>query len=260
LFTFLIDEELKLLQIEDLSVDIEGRRIIEGLRLIVEEGESHVLLGPNGSGKSSLLMTILGYPKYKVKTGTILFKGVDITDLPTTDRVKLGVGILFQHPPAVRGVRLGDMINVALGNKSEEIYTLEVTELAEELKFNSDFLERDVNLGFSGGEVKRSEIMQLVAQNPDFIMFDEPDSGVDVENVELIGGVMSELLDRDKRPSARKKSGLIITHLGFIMNFVKVDRAHVMLGGKIACSGDPKEIMSEIMSDGYERCVRSCQN
>ncbi|MDY6932078.1 MAG: ABC transporter ATP-binding protein [Halobacteriota archaeon] len=249
-----------MLQIEDLSVNIEGRHIIEGLNLIVQEGETHVLLGPNGSGKSSLLMTILGYPKYKVKSGTILFKGVDITHIPTTDRIKLGVGILFQHPPAVRGVRLGDMVNVAYGRNSEEIDDPEVLKLAEGLKFNRDFLERDVNLGFSGGEVKRSEMMQLVAQDPEFIMFDEPDSGVDVENVELIGGVMSELLDRDKRPSARKKSGLIITHLGFIMNFVKVDRAHVMLGGKIACSGDPKEIMNEIMSEGYERCVRSCQN
>lgn len=250
----------KLLQIEDLSVDIEGRRIIDGLHLIVEEGETHVLLGPNGSGKSSLLMTILGYPKYKVKSGIILFKDRDITNLSTTDRIKLGVGISFQNPPAVRGVRLGDMVNVALGKKTEEINTPEIIELSDKLKFGKDFLERDVNLGFSGGEVKRSEIMQLVAQNPDFIMFDEPDSGVDVENVELIGSVMSGLLDRNKRPSERQKSGLIITHLGFIMNYVKVDRAHVMLNGKIACSGNPKEIMGEIMNEGYERCVRSCQS
>ena len=247
-----------MLQIEDLSVDIEGRHIIEGLHLIVEEGETHVLLGPNGSGKSSLLLTILGYPRYKVMGGSIMFKGEDITNMPTTDRIKLGVGILFQHPPAVRGVRLGDMVNVAFGKKTEEAITSDVVELANTLKFGVDFLERDVNLGFSGGEVKRSEIMQLVAQNPEFIMFDEPDSGVDVENVELIGGVMSDLLDRDKKPSARRKSGLIITHLGFILNYVKVDRAHVMMDGKIACSGNPKEIMDEIMTDGYERC-RSCQ-
>ena len=247
-----------MLQIEDLSVDIEGRHIIEGLHLIVEEGETHVLLGPNGSGKSSLLLTILGYPRYKVIGGSIMFKGEDITNMPTTDRIKLGVGILFQHPPAVRGVRLGDMVNVAFGKKTEETITSDVVELANTLKFGVDFLERDVNLGFSGGEVKRSEIMQLVAQNPEFIMFDEPDSGVDVENVELIGGVMSDLLDRDKKPSARQKSGLIITHLGFILNYVKVDRAHVMMDGKIACSGNPKEIMDEIMTDGYERC-RSCQ-
>jgi len=247
-----------LLQIEDLSVDIGDRRIIEGLHLIVEEGETHVLLGPNGSGKSSLLLTILGYPRYKVIGGSIMFKGEDITNMPTTERIKLGVGISFQHPPAVRGVRLGDMVNVAFGKKTEDAITSDVVELANTLKFGVDFLERDVNLGFSGGEVKRSEIMQLVAQNPEFIMFDEPDSGVDVENVELIGGVMRDLLDRDKKPSARQKSGLIITHLGFILNYVKVDRAHVMMDGKIACSGNPKEIMDEIMTDGYERC-RSCQ-
>jgi Fe-S cluster assembly ATP-binding protein len=133
-----------------------------------------------------------------------------------------------------------------------------VIELGKRLNISVDFLNRDVNLGFSGGEVKRSEILQLLAQTPDFLMFDEPDSGVDVENIELIGDLMNELLGRDKIPSQRERSGLVITHSGFIMRYLKPDRAHVMLDGQIACSGIPDEITKEIMEKGFERCVELC--
>ena len=132
-------------------------------------------------------------------------------------------------------------------------------ELAARLNIPYEFLVRDVNLGFSGGEVKRSEILQLMAQSPEFIMFDEPDSGVDVENIELIGGIMSELLDRNKLPSKRVRAGLIITHSGFIMRYIKADRAHVMLEGSIACSGMPDEITKNIMEVGFEKCVEKCK-
>ncbi|MBA7554626.1 putative ATP-dependent transporter SufC [subsurface metagenome] len=117
------------------------------------------------------------------------------------------------------------MVNIALGRKEEKIDE-DVVEFAKRLNISLDFLNRDVNLGFSGGEVKRSEILQLLAQSADFIMFDEPDSGVDVENIELIGEVMSELMDRNKIPSKRERAGLIITHSGFIMRYIKADRAH----------------------------------
>ena len=202
-------------------------------------------------------MTLLGFPSYKVTRGRITFKGVDITEFPTNERVKLGMGMSFQHPPEIRGVKLGDMVNIAQGRKEEEIDE-DVIALAKRLNISVDFLNRDVNLGFSGGEVKRSEILQLLAQAPDFIMFDEPDSGVDVENIELIGKIMSELLDRNKMPSKRKKSGLIITHSGSIMRHIQADRAHVMLGGRIACSGMPDEITKNVMETGFERCVELC--
>ncbi len=246
-----------MLEIKDLTVEVEGKEIIRDLHLNIEEGEVHVLFGPNGCGKTTLLMTLLGFPSYKVTRGRITFKGVDITNLPTNERVKLGMGMSFQHPPEIRGVKLGDMVNIAQGRKEEEIDE-DVIALAKRLNISIDFLNRDVNLGFSGGEVKRSEILQLLAQAPDFIMFDEPDSGVDVENIELIGKIISELLDRNKMPSKREKSGLIITHSGSIMRHIKADRAHVMLGGRIACSGMPDEITKNVMETGFERCVELC--
>jgi len=247
----------KILDIKDLTVEVEGKEIIKDLNLCIERGEAHVLFGPNGCGKTTLLMTILGFPAYKVKKGRIMFKDVDITDLPTNERVKLGMGMSFQHPPEIRGVKLGDMVNIALGRKEGKIDE-RVVELGKRLNISSDFLNRDVNLGFSGGEVKRSEILQLLAQAPDFIMFDEPDSGVDVENIELIGDLMNELLGREKIPSKRERSGLIITHSGFIMRYIKPDRAHVMLNGRIACSGIPDEVARHIIEEGFERCVKVC--
>jgi Fe-S cluster assembly ATP-binding protein len=131
--------------------------------------------------------------------------------------------------------------------------------LVHKLKFNEKFLERDVNLGFSGGEVKRSEILQLLAQKPDFIMFDEPDSGVDIENVELLAEEINILLDKDKKPGRREKSGLLITHLGYILNFVAADTAHVLMDGKIACSGNPSEIIEDIRKEGFHGCVECCK-
>ncbi|NQE46356.1 putative branched-chain amino acid transport ATP-binding protein LivG [ANME-1 cluster archaeon GoMg2] len=246
-----------MLEIKDLTVEVEGKEIIRNLNLNIEEGEVHVLFGPNGCGKTTLLMTLLGFPNYKVTGGCIMFKGVDITNLPTNERVKLGMGMSFQHPPEIRGVKLGDMVNIAQGRKEETIDE-DVIALAKRLNISVEFLNRDVNLGFSGGEVKRSEILQLLAQSPDFIMFDEPDSGVDVENIELIGKIMSELLDRNKMPSKREKAGLIITHSGSIMRHIKADRAHVMLEGRIACSGMPDEITRNVMETGFERCVELC--
>mgnify|MGYP000536327451 FL=1 len=203
-------------------------------------------------------MTILGFPKYRVTDGQILFKGEDITDLSTTERVKMGIGVSFQNPPAIRGVKLMDLLKVESGLETEDELTPELRELAAKMKFDESFLERDVNLGFSGGEVKRSEILQLLAQKPDFIMFDEPDSGVDIENVELLAEEINILLDKDKKPGMRRKAGLIITHLGYILNFVSADTAHVLMDGRIACSGNPKEIIEDIRKDGFKGCVECC--
>lgn len=203
-------------------------------------------------------MTILGFPKYRVTNGQIIFKGEDITDLSTTERVRMGIGVSFQNPPAIRGVKLMDLLKVESGMETEEELTPELRGLAAKMKFDESFLERDVNLGFSGGEVKRSEILQLLAQKPDFIMFDEPDSGVDIENVELLAEEINVLLDKDKKPGLRKKAGLLITHLGYILNFVSADTAHVLMDGRIACSGNPQEIIEDIRKDGFKGCVECC--
>ncbi|HIH64986.1 MULTISPECIES: Fe-S cluster assembly ATPase SufC [Methanothermobacter] len=247
-----------LLEITDLAVEVSGKQVLKDIDLYIDRGETHVLLGPNGSGKSTLFMTILGFPKYKVTNGQILFKGEDITDLSTTERVRMGIGVSFQNPPAIRGVKLMDLLKVESGMETEEELTPELRGLAAKMKFDESFLERDVNLGFSGGEVKRSEILQLMAQKPDFIMFDEPDSGVDIENVELLAEEINVLLDKDKKPGLRRKSGLLITHLGYILNFVSADTAHVLMDGRIACSGNPQEIIEDIRKDGFKGCVECC--
>ena len=248
-----------LLEITDLAVEVSGKKVLKDIDLYIDEGETHVLLGPNGSGKSTLFMTILGFPKYKVTNGEILFKGENITNLNTTERVKKGVGVSFQNPPAIRGVRLMDLLKVESGqNPEDEELSPEMLELAYKMKLDENFLDRDVNLGFSGGEVKRSEILQLLAQKPDFIMFDEPDSGVDIENVELLAEEINILLDKDKKPGLRKNSGLLITHLGYILNFVKADTAHVLMDGRIACSGNPSEIIEDIRKEGFKGCVQCC--
>jgi len=246
-----------LLEITDLAVEVNGKEILSDIDLYIEKGTTHVLLGPNGSGKSTLFMSILGFPKYKITNGEIIFKGEDITNLSTTERVKMGIGVSFQNPPAIRGVKLQDLLKIEHHESSEEL-SPEMIELSNKLKFDDKFLERDVNLGFSGGEVKRSEILQLLAQQPDFIMFDEPDSGVDIENVELLAEEVNTLLDKDKKPGLREKSGLLITHLGYILNFVGADTAHVLMDGKIACSGNPEEILEDIRKEGFKGCVECC--
>ncbi len=250
-----------LLEINDLAVEVNGKEILSDIDLNIGKGETHVLLGPNGSGKSTLFMAILGFPKYKVTRGEIIFKGEDITNYTTTERVKAGIGVSFQNPPAIRGVKLRSILQMeSMGGIPEnEELNPEMMELVTKLKFDERFLERDINLGFSGGEIKRSEILQLLAQKPDFIMFDEPDSGVDIENVELLAEEINVLLDKDKKPGMREKSGLLITHLGYILNFVNADTANVLMEGKIACSGNPAEILEDIRKEGFKGCVECCR-
>ncbi|MBR6024805.1 MAG: Fe-S cluster assembly ATPase SufC [Methanobrevibacter sp.] len=248
-----------LLEIENLAVEVGGKRVLKDINLSIEEGETHVLLGPNGAGKSTLFLTILGFPQYNVVNGTIKFKGQDITDLTTAERVKLGIGVSFQTPPSIRGVSVRDLLKIESHQDIDEDLNPRMKELAAKLKFSDEFLDRDVNLGFSGGEVKRSEILQLLAQMPDFTMFDEPDSGVDIENVELIASEIGTLLDKDKPQRSRQRSGLLITHLGYILNFVSADKAHVLMDGRISCSGNPTEILEDIRKNGFNGCVECAQ-
>ncbi|MEE0024740.1 Fe-S cluster assembly ATPase SufC [Methanobrevibacter sp.] len=248
-----------LLEIENLAVEVGGKRVLKDINLSIAEGETHVLLGPNGAGKSTLFLTILGFPQYTVVNGTIKFKGQDITDLTTAERVKLGIGVSFQTPPSIRGVSVRDLLKIESHQDMDEDLNPRMKELAAQLKFNDEFLDRDVNFGFSGGEVKRSEILQLLAQMPDFTMFDEPDSGVDIENVELIASEIGTLLDKDKPQRSRVRSGLLITHLGYILNFVSADKAHVLMDGRISCSGNPTEILEDIRKNGFNGCVECAQ-
>lgn len=231
-----------ILEMRNLTVEVSGKKILRNIYLEIPEGEVHVLFGPNGSGKSSLLMTILGIPNYKVVDGTILFKGKDITYMPINERVKLGISVAFQNPPVIRGVKLGGILEHLAADKKK------IDTLIEKVKFPQEFLERDINLGFSGGEVKKSEILQVLAQDSDFVMLDEPDSGVDVENLQIIGNIINNILS--------EKSAFLITHQGHILRYVNADKAHVLVNNSIVCSGEPLNILTQILNEGYGWCMK----
>ncbi len=247
-----------MLEVRNLSVSVHGSVILDNVSLCIAQGESIVLFGPNGSGKTSLLKAIMGIPHYRVESGSIFFKDKDITRLNIDERARLGIGIVFQLPPAVRGVKLKDVLRMCL--EKNGTYSADTIRMAAEKLHFADFLDRDVNLGFSGGEIKRSELLQLLAQDPAFVMFDEPDSGVDLVNINLVGKVMNELLEKDKREDKRTKGGLIITHAGHILDYVNADRAYVMLNGTVSCTGNPRDVLEDIRARGYEECVRCRRN
>jgi Fe-S cluster assembly ATP-binding protein len=240
------------LKIENLSVAVEDKQILHNINLNIQNGETHVLFGPNGAGKSTLLMAIMGFPKYLITSGRIFFKDKDITDLSVDERARMGIGMSFQRPPVVRGVTTRDMVAACLKNSDNGD---DITKLAEKADLN-DFLERDINYGFSGGEIKRSELMQLLAQRPELTLMDEPESGVDLVNIALIGELMNELLEKNCPIQERKCMGLIITHTGHILDYVNARTGYIMCDGTIGCTGDPHEMLSTIRERGYGECIR----
>ena len=251
-----------MLVIEDLQVELAGKVILNHIDLEIKPGETHVLFGPNGSGKTTLLMTIMGYPQYIVKRGKIYFKGEDITNMPINERAELGIGMSYQRPPTIHGLKTRQMVRICAKHKD-----VDVEELARRLNFK-DFLDRDVNDGFSGGEIKRSELLQLMAQDPELMLFDEPESGVDMENIALVGKTIAMLLQKDsdeimpqskskmQKKMERTKMGLIITHTGYILDYVAADKGQVLYNGYLSCVSNPREILNCISKSGYKECVR----
>ena len=250
-----------MLHIENLQVELGDKVILKHIDLDIKPGETHVLFGPNGSGKTSLLMTIMGYPQYKVVKGKIFFKDIDITELPINERAQLGIGMSYQRPPTIDGLKTRQMVQICGKDK------VDVGALAGRVNF-LDFMERDVNAGFSGGEIKRSELLQLMAQDADLMLFDEPESGVDLENITLVGETIAGLLQRDGESSEEKKKtrmqrkiertkmGHNITHTGYILDYVAADKGQVLFDGMLSCVSHPAEILTCIGKSGYEECVR----
>jgi Fe-S cluster assembly ATP-binding protein len=241
-----------MLEIKQLTVKVDGREILHDVNLEIGIGETHALFGPNGSGKTTLLMAIMGFPRYRVTKGNIIFKGKDITELPLDERARLGLGMSFQRPPVVRGVKTHDMVSVSLRGREAEV---PIDKLAERANM-TELLHRDINYGFSGGETKRSELMQLLAQRPELTLLDEPESGVDLVSIALIGELINELLEKDCPIRERKCAGLIITHTGHILDYVNARTGYVMLNGRIGCAGDPHEILATVKEKGYEECAK----
>lgn len=239
-----------MLQINNLHVEAGNREILKGIYLHVKEGETCVLFGPNGSGKSTLLSTIMGYGTCKVTEGEIIFKGKNITDMPVDERAKMGIGMMMQRPPNVVGVKLGTLVKATANDPNT---------LNEASNFKMDkFLDRDVNVGFSGGEIKRSELLQLTAQKPDFVLLDEPESGVDLESIDMIGKKVRDLLysKTECNSGLRSVSSLVITHTGQILDYIGADCAYVMKDGQIWCSGRPTDLLKEIRERGYGACTQ----
>lgn len=247
-----------MLIIEELKVEVGGKEILQDVNLHVPPGETHILFGPNGSGKTTLMMTIMGFSEYRVTKGKIIFKGEDITYMPVHERAKLGIGIMFQRPPTINGLSSRHMVEICAGNRN-----IDIEKLSSQLKFDG-FLERDVNSNLSGGEIKRSELLQLAAQQPDMLLLDEPGSGVDLESFAILGNTINSLLNRgvDKLPSCHKsildekpKSALVITHTGHILDYITADRGQVLYHGQLRCSRNAREILNWIREYGYEECV-----
>jgi Fe-S cluster assembly ATP-binding protein len=243
-----------ILEITDLFVEVDGQTLLHDINMVIPEGEVHALLGPNGSGKTSLMMTIMGFTAYRISQGRIVFEGIDITDTDITERARMGIGISQQRPPTITGVKLRHIIDYITSRDS--MSHDEVMELVREARMEP-FLDRDVNAGLSGGEIKRAELLQLLASQPQFSMMDEPESGVDLESLALVGALANRLFSRDILHPVRRRSGLVITHTGHILDYIHADKAHIMLDGHVSCSGNPQIVLDTVRDQGYEGCV-SC--
>ncbi len=224
-----------MLQISNLHVKVDDNQVLSGVDLEVKTGELLVLFGPNGCGKTSLLKSIMGLSKYKAIDGDIKFEGESVLSKTIDERNKLGISLMYQKPPVVTGVKM------------EEI-TKRDRNLEKRLSVEQ-FLQRNLNDGLSGGEIKRSEMYQMISMNLKLYMLDEPDSGVDVENIKVLAGEINKLL-KDKT-----KSVILVTHGGEILKYLKTDKAIVMLGGKVICHGDVERIYDAIKKVGYKKCV-----
>jgi Fe-S cluster assembly ATP-binding protein len=253
-----------MLRIEDLHVKIGDREVLRGINLHIAENETFILFGPNGSGKTTLLMTLMGFGNYEITSGRILFRGQDITHASIYERARLGIGMSFQRPPTIHGLKTRHLVTMCARGRN-----IDVEGMAQKLNMDA-FLDRDINAGFSGGEIKRSELLQLMAQNPYLLLFDEPESGVDLENMKLIGATVRDVLSGGIEPKAetsmkqqrvrkRPVSGLIITHTGYILEYVNADRGQVLYNGHLCCEANPRDILDHISQYGYQECVR-CLN
>lgn len=230
------------LQVQDLSVSVGTQRILSGINLSIKPGEVHVLFGPNGSGKSSLLCALMGLPPYQVDSGTIRYSGKDIQTLPIDERARMGIGMTFQRPPALDGVSLADLY-ATLATQAHYTTQAKALDLG-------DFSQRDINVGFSGGEIKRWEILKLILQDPQLLLFDEPESGVDLEHIAAVGKAIERLLQTPRAGVAR--SALIITHTGFILDYVQAHRGHMLVNGVLQFSEDPDTLFARIKREGYQ--------
>jgi Fe-S cluster assembly ATP-binding protein len=249
---------MAILQIKNLHVSVEteqgSKEILKGVDLTIRSGETHAIMGPNGSGKSTLAYTIAGHPKYTVTEGEISLDGENVLEMSVDERARAGLFLAMQYPVEIPGVSVSNFLRTAKTAITGEApairpWITEVREAMSNLKMDSDFTERNVNEGFSGGEKKRHEILQLELLKPQFAILDETDSGLDVDALRVV----SEGVNRIKQTNGF--GVLLITHYTRILNYIKPDFVHVFVAGKIAEEGGP-ELAERLEAEGYDRYLK----
>ena len=239
------------LQIKNLHVSVEGKEILKGVNLEMETGEFHVIMGPNGTGKSTLAATIMGHYKYEVTEGEILLDGEDVLKMTVDERSRKGLFLAMQYPSEIAGVTNSDFINSAMQarlGKDERIslfkFIKSLDTAVKELKMREDLPQRYVNEGFSGGEKKRNEILQMKLLKPKFAILDEIDSGLDVDALKIVGENVNNMKSNDF-------GALIITHYERLLDYLSIDKVHILINGKIVADGG-LELITKIDQEGYD--------
>ncbi|HCW8008990.1 TPA: Fe-S cluster assembly ATPase SufC [Staphylococcus aureus] len=239
------------LEIKDLHVSIEDKEILKGVNLTINTDEIHAIMGPNGTGKSTLSSAIMGHPSYEVTKGEVLLDGVNILELEVDERAKAGLFLAMQYPSEITGVTNADFMRSAINAKREEGQEINLMQFIKKLDKNMDFLDIDkdmaqryLNEGFSGGEKKRNEILQLMMLEPKFAILDEIDSGLDIDALKVVSKGINQM-------RGENFGALMITHYQRLLNYITPDKVHVMYGGKVVKSGGP-ELAKRLEEEGYE--------
>ena len=235
------------LEIKDLHVSIEDKEILKGVNLTINTGEIHAIMGPNGTGKSTLSSAIMGHPSYEVTQGEVLLDGVNILELDVDERAKAGLFLAMQYPSEITGVTNADFMRSAINAKREEGQEINLMQFIKKMDFldiDKDMAQRYLNEGFSGGEKKRNEILQLMMLEPKFAILDEIDSGLDIDALKVVSKGINQM-------RGEEFGALMITHYQRLLNYITPDKVHVMYGGKVVKSGGP-ELAKRLEEEGYE--------
>ena len=240
------------LVIEDLHAAINGQEILHGINLSLNKGEVHAIMGPNGSGKSTLAYALMGHPTYEVTHGRVLFKGEDLLEMEPDERAKAGLFLAFQYPTSIPGINMGNFLRLAVkarfGEQRARQFRKLLTEKLQLLKMDRSFMRRYLNDGFSGGEKKRSEILQMALLEPEFAILDETDSGLDIDALRVVADGVNTQMNPDL-------GVLVITHYQRLLNYIKPDFVHVLLGGNLVRSGGP-ELALYLEEHGYDPLIK----
>ena len=240
------------LVIEGLHAAINGQEILHGINLSLNKGEVHAIMGPNGSGKSTLAYALMGHPTYEVTQGRVLFKGDDLLEMEPDERAKAGLFLAFQYPTSIPGINMGNFLRLAVrarfGEQKARQFRKLLTEKLQLLKMDRSFMRRYLNDGFSGGEKKRSEILQMALLEPEFAILDETDSGLDIDALRVVADGVNAQMSPDL-------GVLVITHYQRLLNYIEPDFVHVLLGGHLVRSGGP-ELALYLEEHGYDPLIK----